>query len=97
MKSLYSKDARVIKWQLITHTSLQDKNISLVGDRYSRTRIRNTFASLMMSIEASDSPSYWYDLSSNNEGRLCQLFVTRRDYFFIYLNKMWTHSSKSCS
>ena len=40
MRSLYSKDARVTKCRVITHTRLQESNhlLPTVGDRYSITR-----------------------------------------------------------
>ena len=41
----------------------------------SSTRMRKTFASLIMSIQPFDSPSYWYNLSSNNDGSLCKLLL----------------------
>ena len=84
MRSLYSKDIRVTKCQLITHTSLQENNNSLpiVGDRYSSTRTRSAFASLIMSIQAFDPISYWYNLSSNNDGSLCRLLLLE-EYIFV--------------
>ena len=53
-KSSYYEYVRVTKCRPITHTSLQENNISLpiVGDRYSCTRTRNIFASLIMIIGA---------------------------------------------
>ena len=70
IQSLYSKDARVTECRPITRTSLQDtiNSLPIVGDKYSTTRTRNAFASLIMSIEAFYPPSYWYNLSSNNDG-----------------------------
>ena len=60
MQTLHSKDARVTKYRPITHSSLQDNSnsVPIVGDRYSGTRTRNAFASLIMTIEAFDPPSY---------------------------------------
>ena len=77
MRSLYSKDIRVTKCQLITHTSLQENNNSLpiVGDRYSSTRTRDAFVSLIASIQAFGPPSYWYNSSSEKDGSLCQLLL----------------------
>ena len=77
MQSLFSKDARVIKCPIVTHTSLQETNNSLpiVGDSYSRRRTRHAFASLIMPIEPFHPPSYWYNLSSNNDGSLCKLLL----------------------
>ena len=85
MKSLYSKDSCVTKCRPITHTSLQDDNISLpiVGDRYSCTMTRNAFASLLMQMEAFDHPSYWYTLSSNNKGSLYKLLLLEECIFYL--------------
>ena len=98
MQLLFSKDARVTKFPTVTHTSLQEINNSLpiVGDRYTTTRTRDAVASLIMTIQAFDPPSYWYNLSSNNNGSLCQLLLLEESIFLIYFNKMWTYSSKSC-
>ena len=87
MRSLYSKDTRVTKYQVVIHTSLQENNNSLpiVGDRYSSTRTRNTFASLNMSIQAFDIPSYWYNLSINNDGSLCKLLLLEEWIFLSIL------------
>ena len=65
------------KCRPITRTSLHDNinSLPIVGDRYSTTITRNAFASLIMSIEAFDPPSYWYNLSSNNDGSLCKLLL----------------------
>ena len=77
MQSLYSKDARVIRCRPITRTSLQDNinSLPIVGNRYSTARTRNAFVSLIISIEAFGPPSYWYSLSSNNDGSLCKLLL----------------------
>ena len=98
MTSLYFKDARVTKYRPITHTSLQDSKISLpiIGGMHSCTRARNAFASPIMSVGAFDPPSYWYNLSNNNEGNLCILFLLE-ECIFLSTYKMWTHSLKSCS
>ena len=89
MRSLYSKDARVAKCRLITHTSLQENNNSLhiVGSRYSSTRTRKAFASLIIPIQAFDPPSYWYNLLSNNDGSLCKLLLLKERIFLSILIK----------
>ena len=89
MQLLYSKDARVTKYWPIARTSLQDNSNSLpiVGDRYSTTRTQNAFASLIMAIEAFDPPSYWYNLSSNNNGSLCKLLLLEGCMFLSMLIK----------
>ena len=77
MRSLHCNDARITKNRLLIHTSLQENNNSLyiVGDRYSSTRTRNSFASLIMPIQAFDPQSCWYNLLSNNGGSLCKLLL----------------------
>ena len=60
MQSLLSIDARVRKCPTTTRSNLQGSTNSLVivGDRYKGTRTRDTFASLIMSIQAYDSPFF---------------------------------------
>ena len=89
MRSLYSKDDRVAKCRVITPTSLHENNNSLitVGNMYSSTRTRNAFASLIISIQAFDHPSYWYNLSSYNDGNLCKLFLPDECIFISILLK----------
>ena len=98
MQSLYSKDTRVTKCRPITHTSLQYNKtlLPIVGDRYPRRRMWKPFDSLIMSIEAFDPPSYSYNSWNDNEEILCKLFLLE-ECIFIYLNIMWTRSSKNCS
>ena len=83
MRSLYSKDACVTKYQVITHTHLQENSnlLPIVGDRYSNTRTRNAFASLIMSIQAFGPLSYWYNLWSNNDGSLCKVLLLEECIF----------------
>ena len=40
-----------------------------------------------MSIEAFDPPSYWYNLSSNNDGSLCKLLLLKECIFLSMLIK----------
>ena len=40
-----------------------------------------------MSIEDFDPPSYWYNLSSNNEGSVCKLFLLEERIFLFILIK----------
>ena len=84
MRSLYCNDARITKNRLLIHTSLQENNNSLyiVGDRYSSTMTRNVFVSLIMSIQAFDPPSYWYNLLSNNDESLCTLLLLKERIFY---------------
>ena len=89
MQSFVSTDVRVRKWPTTTRTNLQcsTNSLAIVGDRYNSTRTRNAFASLIMSIQAYDSPFYWYNLSSNNEGSLCQLLLLEESIFHSVLVK----------
>ena len=86
MQSLISNDTRLTKCPKVTHTNLQENNNSLpiVGDRYTSQRTRHTFTSLIVSIQAFDTLSYWYNLSSNNDGSLCQQLLLE-EYIFFYL------------
>ena len=74
--SLSSKDITVTKCPLVIHTNLFKRNISLptVDDKYSFTRARNALVSLITSIESLKPPSYWYNISDNGIGSLCELF-----------------------
>ena len=85
MQSLFSKDARDTKCQRHIHPNLQDNinPLPIVGDRYSSTRTRDAFASLIISIEAFDPQSYWFNLSSNKDGSVCPLFLFE-ECFFLY-------------
>ena len=89
MQSLLSIDARVRKCPTITRTNLQCSinSLAIVGDRYNSTRTRDTFDSLIISIQVYDSPSYWYNLSSNNEGGVCQLLLLEECIFHSILVK----------
>ena len=93
MQSLYSKDDRVTKYRPIAHTSLQDNINSLpfIDGRYSTTRARNVCASLIMSTEAFGPPSYWCNLSSNNDESLCKLLLLQKSILLIYFDKMSTN------
>ena len=73
----------------VTHKSLQenDNSLHIVGDRYSSTTTQNVFTSLIMSIETFDPPSYWYNLSSNNDGSLCKLLLLEKCIFLSILIK----------
>ena len=89
MQSLLSTDTRVRKYPTTARTNLQcsSNSLAIVGDRYNGTRTRNPFASLIMSIQAYDSPSFWNNLSSNNEGSLCQLLLLKECIFHSVLVK----------
>ena len=89
MQSLLSTDARVRKCPTTTRTNLQGSinSLAIVGDRCKSTRTRDAFASLIISIQAYESPSYWYTLSSNNEGSVCQLLLLEECIFHSILVK----------
>ena len=89
MRSLYSKDTCVTKYRIITDTKLKENNKSLpiVDDRYSSTKTRNTFASLIMLIQAFNPPSYWYNLLSYNNGSLCKLLLLEECIYISILLK----------
>ena len=74
--SLLFKDVTVTKCPPFTRTNLFQRNISLptVDDKYSFTRARNALVSLITSIESLKPPSYWYGISGNGIGSLCELF-----------------------
>ena len=74
--SLSSKDARVTRYPPFIRTNFLQRNKPLppVDDKYSFTRARNALVLLIMSIESLEPPSYWYNLSSNGIGSLCELF-----------------------
>ena len=48
---------------------------------------RNVFASLIMSIQAFDPQSYWYNLSSYNDGNVCKLLLLDECIFISILLK----------
>ena len=74
--SLSSKDDTVTKCRRFVRTKLRQSNITLpiVDDKYSFTRARNALVSLITSIESLEPPSYWYSISDNGIGSLCELF-----------------------
>ena len=74
--SLLSKDVIVTKYPPFRRTNLFQRNISLptVDDKYSFTRVHNALISLITSIESLEPPSYWYSISDNGIGSLCELF-----------------------
>ena len=89
MQSLLSADTRVSKCPTTTRTNLQGStnSLAIVGDRNNSTRTRDAFASLIISIQSYNSPSFWYNLSSNNEGSLCQLLLLEQCIFHSILVK----------
>jgi len=93
--SLLSKDNTVSNGPAILSSNLLKRNISLstVGDNYSFTRAHNVLALLISSIDSLESPSYWYNISDNGMGSLCELFLLQ-DCVFIYNKNMWYNPTK---
>ena len=93
--SLLSKDVTVTKLPPFIRTNLFQRIISLptVDDKYSFTRARNDFVSLITLIESLEPISYWYSISNKGIGSLCELFRLEM-CFLIYNESMWSHMSK---
>ena len=74
--ALSSKDITVTKCPPVVHTYFFKRNISLptVDDKYSCTKARNILALLITSIESLEPQSYWYNISDNGKGSLCESF-----------------------
>ena len=74
--SLSSKDATVTKSPNFVRANLFHRDITLptVDDKYSFTRAHNTLVLLITSIESLEPPLYWYNISNNSKGSLCELF-----------------------
>ena len=64
------------KCPYFVRAKLRQSNIPLpiVDDKYSFTRARNALIPLITSIESLEPPSYWYTISDNSIGSLCELF-----------------------
>ena len=90
--SLSSKDITVTKCPPVIHTNLFKRNISLptVDDKYSFTRARNALALLITSIESLEPPSYWYNISDNGKGSICELFRLE-DCVFVFIMRTCGH------
>ena len=74
--SLSYQDDTVKKSPYFVRTKLRQSNITLpiVDDKYSFTRARNALVALITPIESLEPPSYWYIISDNGIGSLCELF-----------------------
>ena len=74
--SLSSKDDTVTKCRRFVRTKLRQSKVTLpiVDDKYYFTRARNALVALITSIESLEPPSYWYNISDNGIGNLCELF-----------------------
>ena len=68
---------------MCTNLFKSNSSIHVVGDKYSFTRACNAMASLIASIKSLKPPSYWYDLSYNSKGSLCELFRRRLCVFYL--------------
>ena len=73
---LLSKNDTVTKCRRFVRTKLRQSNIILpiMDDKYSFTRSRNALVSLIVSIESLEPPLYWYNISDNGIGSLCEFF-----------------------
>ena len=82
---LSSEDVTMTKSPTGIRTILFKRNSSLstVGDKYSFTRARNALASLITSIQSLEPPSYWYNISDNSIGSLCELFRLEHCVFYL--------------
>ena len=65
-----TKSPAVVRINLFESNS----SLSIVGDKYSFVRVRDTLVLLISSIESLEPPSYWYNISDNGMGSLCELF-----------------------
>ena len=94
--SLSSEDITVIKSPTGIRTNLFKRNSSLstVGDKYSFTTSRNALDSLITSIQSLEPISYWYNISDNSIGSLCELFRLEYCVFLIYNENMWSYPTK---
>ena len=74
--SLLSKGDTVTKCRRFVRTKLRQSNVTLpiVDDKYSFTRARSALVELISSIESLEPSSYWYNISDNGIGSLCELF-----------------------
>ena len=74
--SLLSKGDTVTKCRRFVRTKLRQSNVTLpiVDDKYSLTRARSALVELISSIESLGPSSYWYNISDNGIGSLCELF-----------------------
>ena len=74
--SLSYQDGTVKKSPYFVNTKLRQSNITLpiVDDKYSFTRARDALVDLITSIESLEPPSYWYNISDNGIGSLCEFF-----------------------
>ena len=72
------------KCRRFVRTKVRQSNITLpiVDDKYSFTRSRIVLVSLITSIESLEPPSYWYNISDNGIGSLCELFKLE-EYVFL--------------
>ena len=82
--SLSYQDDTVTKCRRFVRTKLRQSNIPLpiVDDKYSFTRARSALVELISSIESLEPPSYWYNISDNGIGSLCEL-IRLEEYVFL--------------
>ena len=83
--SLSSKDITMKVGPANLSSNLLKRNISLSteGEKYSFTRVRNILVLSISSIDSLESPSYWYNISDNGMGSLCELFLLQDCVFYL--------------
>ena len=76
LRIIHYRRQDVKKSPYFVRTKLRQSNIPLpiVNDKYSSTRARNALVALISSIESLESKSYWYNITENSIGSLCELF-----------------------
>ena len=81
--SLSSQDDTVKKSPYFVRTKLRQSNIPLpiVNDKYSFSRARNALVALISSIESLEPTSYWYNITENSIGSVCELFRLKECVF----------------
>ena len=70
MSSLLSEDVTVEKGSTINDIISFTSNSSLHAtcNNFTLTRTRNVFASYLVSVQQSNPPPYWYNITNNNTG-----------------------------
>ena len=75
MSSLLSEDNTIEKGSTINDNIVFTSISSLptICDNYTLTRTRNASTSVLVSVQQSHPPSYWYSIYDNNVGSVCEL------------------------
>ena len=87
MSSLLSEDVTVENWSTINDSISFKSNNSLpvTCDNYTLPWTRYAFASLLVSFQHSDPPTYWYKMSNDYYGSLCELLRVKECMFYSVL------------